>query len=87
MKIKRYPNRNFQGWSVDEILMELMDLPEARSEAFVEESMKFEEAIALDDFDMALKSSKVLSKMLPENSVKHKLMEIRMSGLARPQNV
>jgi energy-coupling factor transporter ATP-binding protein EcfA2 len=87
VKVHRHERHNFQGWSVEEILMGPMDLPEARSEDFLLESRNFEEAISRNDFETAKRVSKVLSKMLPENSVKHKLMEIRMSALTRPQKV
>jgi predicted ATP-binding protein involved in virulence len=73
---------NFQGWSVEEILREVMDLDErTHSEKYIELRQKFEEALDESDYEKAKLAKSALAEILNPHSTQAKIMEIQMTSL------
>lgn len=87
VSIENYQSHNFQGWTVDEVLYDLMHLNKTSSQRYLDLSAEFERAIALNDGLAAKDAYDELDKMLHHASVKRQLMQIRMSALMPPEKV
>jgi energy-coupling factor transporter ATP-binding protein EcfA2 len=85
--IRNYPDQSYQGWSVEEILRELMELDSTHSEAFTQAMEAFEQAIGADDYTAAHAAYQTLDRILHPESVHRKLMRMQMGGLERPAQV
>ncbi|RED54812.1 AAA family ATPase [Cohnella lupini] len=71
----------YQGWTVEEILTDVMGLNNTISEPFRNTLSRFEEALTDENKEQAEEAYKILSKMLhPENHLR-KILKIQMASL------
>lgn len=83
IKIKELQNMKYglQGWSVEEILQDIMELDTVQSKLYNDIMDKFEIAIDEDDYIEAKRNYEILEQMLhPQNSML-KLLKIQMAGM------
>lgn len=70
-----------QGWTIEEILHNVMDMPETTSKLFERVKHDFDEAMDAEDISKVKENYAILNQMLhPENPLK-KLLEIQMIGM------
>lgn len=73
---------NYQGWSVEEILQEVMDLEDrTHSQKYIELRQNFEDALDENDYEKAKNAKDALEKILNPQSTQAKIMEIQMASL------
>lgn len=82
--IKQRPDiKTFKGWTVEEILTELMGMDDKTlSDAYLKSMHQFDEALDEDDYHKAKQAYDELDKILHPRSVQRKLLRIQMSGLS-----
>lgn len=80
---RELPNNQygFQGWTVEEILKDVMGLEETRSQVYIEIIHQFEEALADEDIENAQKAYEVLEEMLHPKNPLRKILELQLSSL------
>ena len=72
----------FQGWTVEEILTDVMGMKETRTSTYLEAIINFNQAIDNDDSEVAKAQFVILDAMLhPENSLK-KILKIQLTGIS-----
>lgn len=77
-------NDNFgcQGWSVEEILTDIMGMTETRTSTYLDAIENFNKAIDNENLEKATASFGILEAMLhPENSLK-KILKIQLAGIS-----
>ena len=80
--ITKYPFKTFQGWSVEEILNELMDMgPDTRSEEYRKIRSDFEHALNSGNISSGIKYYSELKEMLYPNSAELDLLEMDINQL------
>jgi AAA domain, putative AbiEii toxin, Type IV TA system len=73
---------SFQGWTVDEILTELMNLGDrTRSDLYLQLMQDFENAVLDDDYEKAQGAYNQLDTILSPSSYQRKVLQIQMSSL------
>jgi predicted ATP-binding protein involved in virulence len=73
---------SFQGWTVDEILTELMNLGDrTRSDLYLQLMQDFENAVLDDDYEKAQNAYNQLDTILSPSSYQRKVLQIQMSSL------
>lgn len=73
---------SFQGWTVDEILTELMNLGDrTRSDLYLQLMQDFEDAVLNDDYEKAQNVYDQLDTILSPSSYQRKVLQIQMSSL------
>ncbi|MBO9700085.1 MAG: ATP-binding protein [Sporocytophaga sp.] len=71
-----------QGWTVEEILTDVMGMTETRTSTYLDAISNFNSAIDNEDFDVANTQFLILDAMLhPENSLK-KILKIQLTGIS-----
>ncbi|KIC01603.1 hypothetical protein OA88_13005 [Flavobacterium sp. JRM] len=71
-----------QGWTVEEILSDIMGMNETRTDSYLNAISNFNTAIDNEDTETATHQFNILDKMLhPENSLK-KILKIQLTGIA-----
>ncbi|WP_265416813.1 hypothetical protein [Alkalihalobacillus deserti] len=71
----------YQGWTVEEILIDVMGLQETRSDTYIKVIREFEEALNKEDIASAKKAYEILDLMLhPRNPLK-KILEIQLTTI------
>ena len=71
-----------QGWTVEEILTDVMGMTETRTNTYLEAVFNFNKAIDIEDFETANAQFIILDSMLhPENSLK-KILKIQLTGIS-----
>lgn len=71
-----------QGWTVEEILVDVMGMTETRTSTYLDAILSFNNAIDNEDFDTAKAKFLILDTMLhPENSLK-KILKIQLTGIS-----
>jgi predicted ATP-binding protein involved in virulence len=82
--IKQRPDiKTFKGWTVEEILTELMGMDDKTlSDDYLKSMHQFDEALDEDDYHKAKQAYDELDKILHPRSVQRKLLSIQMSGLS-----
>ena len=81
-KVKEYGDKTFQGWTVEEILHELMCLDsDTRSDEYKDLRMKFENAMNTNNVKEGLKYYEKLKAMLHPSSVETDLLNMDMNQL------
>jgi len=71
----------YQGWTIEEILTDVMGLQETRSEEYINAIRNFDRALDREDVIEAEKSYKRLQNMLHPNSSSLKLLRLEMASL------
>lgn len=73
---------SFQGWTVDEILTELMNLGDrTRSDLYLQLMQDFEDAVLNDNYEKAQNTYNQLDAILSPSSYQRKVLQIQMSSL------
>lgn len=73
---------SFQGWTVEEILRELMDMGEkTRSDRYLELMRQFEDGLLSEDYASVKSAYEELDKILSPSSHQRKVLQIQMSSL------
>lgn len=70
-----------QGWTLEEILKEVMELPDTSSRFYLETMTAYKKGIAENNNDEALRHYQILKKMLHPESITGKLLDIQIAGL------
>lgn len=70
-----------QGWTVEEILKDVMGMTETRTELYLQTISDFNLAMDSEDNEKANESFKVLDQMLHPESSLRKVLKIQLSGL------
>lgn len=82
VKIEQPDVSNFQGWTVEEILSELMGLDNRiHSDAYLEAMRDFDTALDEDNYQKAKTAYHALDKILHPRSAQRKLMRLQMASL------
>jgi predicted ATP-dependent endonuclease of OLD family len=84
VKLNSIINQEFgcQGWTVEEILTDVMGMTETRTSTYLDAVSNFNIAIDIEDFETATKHFAILDAMLhPENSLK-KILKIQLTGIS-----
>lgn len=84
VKLNQMINQEYgcQGWTVEEILTDVMGMTETRTSTYLDAISNFNTAIENDDFEAANAHFLILDAMLhPENSLK-KILKIQLTGIA-----
>ncbi|ETT30663.1 hypothetical protein C161_27203 [Paenibacillus sp. FSL R5-192] len=71
----------FKGWTVEEILEDVMGLKETRSNEYINIRKDFENALEDENHENAVKSFEILTKMLHPRSPMRKILEIQLGSL------
>jgi len=74
-------NTSFQGWTVDEILSDLMGLEKTVSDVYLQHLRDFEEAVSEDNSEKAKTAYDALDKILHPSNHTRKILRIQMAGL------
>jgi predicted ATPase len=85
--IENRQDANFQGWSVEEILEDVMGVKEAHSERYASQMSNFSNALDNDDYVQAKKALDDLEMILPKNSSLRTILRVQMSSLLPPEAV
>lgn len=87
IKVSYYPETSFQGWTVEEIMCELMYLGEnIRPERYRELKMDFEKAMNSGDLEKGKKAYDELKKILHPQNVENDLLDIDLGQLKALQD-
>lgn len=71
----------FQGWSIEEVLSDVMGMANLRTVTFNELLSKFDSAIDAEDFDTANEIYSIIDKLLhPQNNLR-KLLKFQLAGI------
>ena len=70
-----------QGWTLEEILQDVMGMPSTTSDIFQETMSAFDKAMMEDNIKEIKKNYQILDKMLHPNSTQRKILQIQMAGL------
>lgn len=82
VRIEQPKLRDYRGWSVEEILSDLMGMDNrVRSDEYIALVEQFDKALDNDDFVSAQAAYGGLVKLLPAQSHERKLFRIQMAGL------
>ncbi|MDR9852851.1 AAA family ATPase [Paenibacillus sp. VCA1] len=71
----------FKGWTIEEILEDVMGLKETQSNYFLKVKKEFEEAVESDDLAKATSSYDILSRMLHPRSPMKKIYELQLGSI------
>lgn len=71
----------YQGWTIEEILRDVMGMEETMSSFYEDISKKFERAINEENIKTAKECYKILNKMLHPQNYLRKILEIQMIGM------
>ena len=85
VKELRLTEYGLQGWSIEEILRDVMEMPETTSKLYEETKRTFEEAMNKEDIKTARNSYELLLKMLHPNSIVRRLLDIQMAGIGEDE--
>lgn len=83
VRINSLINSDFgcQGWTVEEILSDVMGMSETRTDLYLQTIASFNGALEAGNYELAQKQFGIIDKMLhPEDSLK-KILRIQLSGL------
>ena len=82
INVKQPEITTFKGWTVEEILMELMELGEkTKSEQYLKLIKEFDKALDNNNSEQAQNAYNELDKILHPQSVQRKLLKIQMTSL------
>lgn len=82
VRISQPKINNLQGWSIEEIMSDIMGLnDEIFSDEYLELMKKFEEALDKESYEMAKETYDKLDKILHPSSTQRALMRMQMAGI------
>ncbi|MEC0310201.1 AAA family ATPase [Paenibacillus lautus] len=86
--VRKVPSNiyGFQGWTVEEILTDVMGLEETRSPFFIDQLRKFELSLDNEDVENAREAYAVLDNMLHPSNHMRKLLSIQLAALGSDLN-
>lgn len=70
-----------QGWTIEEILRDVMEMPETTSTLYENTKRDFDRAMNTDQVELAKGKYEILKKMLHPDSVIRRLIDIQFAGL------
>lgn len=70
-----------QGWTLEEILKDVMDMPSTTSDLYQNTIKAFDEAMDNENIEEIKRNYEILDKMLHPTSTLRKLLQIQMAGL------
>lgn len=70
-----------KGWSIEEILKDVMEMPSTTSMFFERVKNDFDKAMDEDDFDGIWRNYRILADMLHPDSILKRMIEIQMAGV------
>lgn len=73
----------FKGWTVEEILYDVMGMKSLRTELYLKYQKDFGKAIDEENYDMAMSVYEQLDKLLHPSSPQRKLMQLQLAGIAK----
>lgn len=73
----------FKGWTVEEILYDVMGMKTLRTELYLKYQKDFGNAIDEENYDKAKDIYEQLDKLLHPSSPQRKLMQLQMAGIAK----
>ena len=82
IKISHYPETSFQGWTVEEILREIMNLgDEVRSDKYMVLINQLQDALQKGDARQAKNIFSELSNILHPSSIDRELIPLQIEGI------
>lgn len=82
INIKHYPNKTFQGWTVEEIMSDLMELDEkVRSDQYLTLIFKLQQAMNNQNAENANKTFSELEEILHPNSIDREIIPMQIQGI------
>ena len=84
VKLNRLINKRYgcQGWTVEEILQDVMGMKETRTQAYMNAIASFNDAIDNENFELASEQFEILDAMLHPENVLKKLLKIQLTGIS-----
>lgn len=81
-------NREYgcQGWTVEEILADVMNLQETRTQVYLDQIKLFKEGLDQDNIEKVKSAYQKLDKMLHKDSYMREVLKIQMIGVGDGQN-
>ena len=73
----------FKGWTVEEILYDVMGMKSLRTELYLKYQKDFGDAIDEENYDKAMSVYELLDKLLHPFSPQRKLMKLQLAGIAK----
>jgi internalin A len=71
----------FQGWEVDEVLLDVMNLADTRTNKYNEALASFERAIDEEDYDAGLRAFELVSALLHPANYLRKLLKFQLADI------
>jgi predicted ATP-binding protein involved in virulence len=71
----------YKGWTIEEILIDVMGLEDVRSDEYLTTMRNFDIALDNDDYNAAKEAYNILTKMLHPKNHLVKLLKIQMAGM------
>ena len=71
----------YQGWTVEEILIDVMGMSDTRTDEYHQELTKFEEAVANEDYVTAKNAYTELDSLLHPNNHMRKLLKLELVSI------
>ena len=73
----------FKGWTIEEILYDVMGMKTLRTELYLNYQKEFGRAVDEENYDKAMVIYEQLDKLLHPSSPQRKLMQLQMAGISR----
>lgn len=73
----------FKGWTVEEILYDVMGMKTLRTELYLNYQREFGKAVDDDNYDKAMAIYEKLDKLLHPSSPQRKLLQFQLAGIAK----
>ncbi|MEZ8378411.1 AAA family ATPase [Vibrio splendidus] len=71
----------FKGWTIEEVLMDVMGMYDLRTDAFTESINRFESAIEEENYHAALSAYNALDSMLHPNNHMKKMLKFQLASI------
>ena len=80
--LNKIPNKKygFQGWTVEEILTDVMGMEETRTDFYLSKIKEFNQSIENEDFEKSRECFHVIDSMLHPQNVLRKVLKIQIAG-------
>lgn len=74
-------NHGFKGWTIEEVLMDVMGMCDLRTNLFTDTIVSFESAIEEENYDAALSAYDSLDSMLHPNNHMRKMLKFQLASV------